>query len=89
MKRDEAFPSKFWKASDLKGGPETLTIEHVNYEPLKDKIISAGDRHPRCSTTRAWGRGAGGGGQGEDFADKVAFLEAYVHQGGTHCGDAN
>jgi hypothetical protein len=25
MKRDEPFPSKFWKASDLKGGPVTLT----------------------------------------------------------------
>src|SRR5271155_1211 len=36
MKRDEAFPSKFWKATDLKDGPVTLTIEHVNYEPLKD-----------------------------------------------------
>jgi hypothetical protein len=36
MKRADAFPSRFWKAADLKDGPVTLTIEHTNYEAIKE-----------------------------------------------------
>jgi hypothetical protein len=35
MIRDEAFPSKYLKATDLKGKPRIVTIERAPYEPLK------------------------------------------------------
>jgi len=34
-KRDEVFPSKYWKASDLKDGPRTFKIERAPIETLK------------------------------------------------------
>ena len=35
MTRDEVFPSKYQKASDLKGKPRIVTIERAPYETLK------------------------------------------------------
>jgi hypothetical protein len=35
MMRDEVFPSKYLKATDLKGKPRIVTIERAPYEPLK------------------------------------------------------
>jgi hypothetical protein len=35
MTRDEVFPSKYLKAADLKGKPQTVTIESAPYETLK------------------------------------------------------
>jgi hypothetical protein len=35
MTRDEVFPSKYLKASDLKGKPHVVTIESAPYEMLK------------------------------------------------------
>ena len=36
MKRDDVFPSRFFKAADLGGKPVTLTIASAKYEPLKN-----------------------------------------------------
>jgi len=36
MKRDEVFPGKYLKASDLKGKPRTVEIDHAPYETLKN-----------------------------------------------------
>jgi hypothetical protein len=35
MTKDEVFPSKYLKASDLKGKPHIVTIERAPYETLK------------------------------------------------------
>src|SRR5215468_2735428 len=35
MRKDEVFPSKYLKAADLKGKPQTVTIESAPFEPLK------------------------------------------------------
>ncbi len=35
MKKNEAFPSRYLKASDLNGKPITMTIESVATEPLR------------------------------------------------------
>ena len=35
MKKDDVFPSKYLKCSDLKGRPITVTIEHATLETLK------------------------------------------------------
>jgi hypothetical protein len=35
MTREEVFPSKYLKASDLKGKPRIVTIESAPYETLK------------------------------------------------------
>jgi len=35
MTRDEVFPSKYLKASDLKGKPRTVIIDSARYETLK------------------------------------------------------
>ena len=36
MKKNEAFPSKWFKAADFENGPRTLTISQVDYEELTD-----------------------------------------------------
>jgi hypothetical protein len=36
MRKNEAFPSKYFKAADLDDGPLTLTISQVDYDELTD-----------------------------------------------------
>lgn len=39
---NDSFPSKFLKASDLKGAEPVVTMDHVDYEPVgQDKEIKA------------------------------------------------